>query len=233
MRRGLPALLGCLLAIGVVCSQPAETGYTPVAPAAPLHTALQSNLKQFGDWVDEKDFPSAAMTARGLLALAHLYGYQSTDPAWKKQIAALTETCNQLANAAGQKSAAECQKGMESCKRLLAELAKYPLNGAKAVEKSFKPPAATKTWMLLMDAAYSDAKTAKSPKELEHLAYAIAEEVNASAFLRNDANWRKQALAVREAALKVVKESDDLAVAKKSLKEIYNRCEACHQNSKR
>ena len=60
-------------------------------------------------------------------------------------------------------------------------------------------------------------------------AYAIAEEVNATAYLKNDAAWRKQSLEVRAAALQVARESGDLTLAKKSLKEIYNRCEACHQ----
>lgn len=232
MVRWVPVLLAVALAIGSLQSQTADS-YAPVAPAGSLHVALQSNLKQFGDWVDEKDFPSAAMTARGLYALAQLYGYQSSDAGWKKQTAELSEACNKLAAAAGQKNATECQKGIESCKAILAAMAKNAPAGAKVVDKNFKPPAATKTWMHLMDAAYSDAKTAKSPQELEHLAFALAEEANVSAFLQNNATWRKQALAVRETALQVAKESGDLAVAKKTLKEVYNRCEACHQNSKR
>jgi hypothetical protein len=228
MVRWLPALF-LLIAIGGLQSQPTETGYTPVAPAAALHAALQSNLKQYGDWVADKDFASAAVTARGVIALAHLYGYQSSDAGWKKRIAELTDSCGKLAASAGQKNAADCQKAIETCNRILAEFAKSPPAGAKAVEKSFKPPAATKTWMLLMDAAYGDAKFAKTPQQLEQLAHAIAEEVNATAYLKNDAAWRKQSLEVRAAALQVAKESGDLALAKKTLKEVYNRCEACHE----
>jgi len=228
MRRGLPIVLSLLAVVGILHSQPTETGYTPVAPPAALQAALQANLKQYGDWINEKDFASAAATARGVLALTHLYGYQGSDPAWKKRVGELAQACGKLASAAGQKNAAECEKASEECQRLLAELAKNPPTGAKAVEKSFKAPP-TKTLMLLMDAAYGDAKFAMTPMQLELLAYAIAEEVNATAHLKNDGAWLKHSLAVREAALQVARESGNLELAKKSLKEVYNRCEACHQ----
>lgn len=233
---GWSLVLGLCLVLGL--SSPAQTpsGYSPVAPPAALNKALALNLKAVQDWVKEKDFQSAAESVHGLATLAHLYAYQSPDADWRKRCSAFQESVTRLANVTRQKQVAECEKTIAECSRLLDELAKAaPKTEAKAEAKDYKPQGSTKTWMLLMDGAYIDAKSAKTAPDLQILAQAVAEEANAAAYLRPDARWRNDSFAVREAALQVAKQAagGNLAEAKKSLKGIYNSCEACHDRARK
>jgi hypothetical protein len=215
--------------------QPAADSFTPVAPAAAIRAAFQTNLKITHDWLDQKDFLSTADSVQSLLALAQLWTYQSNQPAWRDQAAALREGFTRLAAAARAKDMAGCQKALQQCDTLLEEMAKGPPPGGRAFEKSFKPAAPLRHWMLLMEGAYADAKTAKSVPELENLAYLIAEGANASQYLRPDAAWRKRAVEVRETALAMAKQAHDegLGPARQALKGVFQRCEACHQDAKR
>ncbi len=209
--------------------------FTPVGSGAGVHAALRSNLKIVRDWLNDKDFLSAAETAQGLTALAWLYSFQSTEPSWQAKTAALKDACSKLAASAKAKDAGDCEKQSQFCEKLLQDLEQNPPLGSKVVEKRMKPFGATKTWMSLMDGAYTDAKTAKTAKEMEHMASAIAEEVNVVAHLRDDARWQRAAGEVREIALRVAAEAkgDDLAQARADLKTIYNRCQACHEAFRR
>ncbi|MCI0356289.1 MAG: hypothetical protein L0099_14800 [Acidobacteria bacterium] len=171
-----------LLAVGFGLSPADESasGYTPVSPPRALHAALQINLKIVQDWLNEKDYTSAAQTAQGLIVLAQLHGYQSADPDWQKRTKALAEASGRLLAAARKKDTAGCEKNVRECTALLDELAKHPPAGPKMTVKNFAPFGSTKTWMLLMDGAYVDAKSARKAEELEELALALAETLNVS-----------------------------------------------------
>jgi hypothetical protein len=216
-------------------AQAAADGFMPVAPAGAIRAAFQTNLKITRDWLDQKDFLSTADSAQSLLALTQLWTYQSDQPAWRDQAAALREGFTRLVAAARAKDMAGCQTAMQQCEALLDEMAKSPSSASRASEKSFKPAAPLRHWMLLMEGAYADAKTAKSVPELENLAYLVAEGANASQYLRPDAAWRKRAVEVRETALAVAKQAHDegLGPARQALKGVFQRCEACHQDAKR
>ncbi|HEY7314021.1 MAG TPA: hypothetical protein VH643_32020 [Gemmataceae bacterium] len=232
-RIGGALVLSGLLA-GLCLAAPADEGYSPVAPAAALDAALRSSLKTVRDWINDGDFVSAARDAQGLAVLAHLYGHQGGDRVWRERTTALTDAATGLAAAARSKDAAVCTKQMEQCARLLDDLAKRS-PGARDTVKDFKPRGGTATWMLLMDAAYSDAKTARTARDLERLAESIAEESNALRHLRGDARWRQTSRDVQTAALEVADKAraDDLAGAKTALKAVYRRCEACHDLTRR
>jgi hypothetical protein len=224
---------GLVLLGSVVCGEE-PTGYTPVAPASALHAAVKSNVKTVRNWVDEKDYTSAAEATRGLALAVQLYSYQSGAPDWRKQIAALQETNSRLGDAVKRKSKPDCDKLLAECDRLLEDMAKGPPAGAPAA-RDFKTFGANKTWMLLMEGTYIDAKRADTKEELAQFAKAIAEESNALSLQHGEGQWRKQSIEVRDAALRAAKVAadSDLAAAKKSLKEIYQRCEACHQREKK
>lgn len=228
--RRLLAVAGSLLLLQVVLAQAPEA-YQPVAPPQALQAVLQANLKQARDWLGDRDFASAAETAQGLAALAQVYTYQSKEPAWQKQATALREACAQLGAAARQKDAAACDRAVAALAAVLDDCARQPPTGARASAVGFKPLGGNKTWMLLMDAAYADAKTAREPATLELLALALAEECNAARHLRPDARWRQMAQDVQAAALTVAERARarDLPAAKRELKVVYERCEACHQ----
>ena len=129
---------------------------------------------------------------------------------------------------------ADCLKLLDDCNRRLGELAKAP-PAAPAPDKAFKPQGSAKTWMLLLDASYSDAKTAKTAGEMELLAHAVAEESNALQYLRADSSWRKWSCETRDAAVAVAEKAKagDLAGARAALKTVYNRCDSCHKGYKR
>jgi|SRR5262245_27277771 len=243
MRR-VAGVIGVGLAMGLLLGAPASpattdrstdsTGYVPVAPASALHTALESNLKQVRSWLDDGDFASAEQAVRGLAALAWVHGFQGSDAAWRQKTAALREACDALSAAVRRKDAAECDRAMRSCSGFLAELAKLRPAVPKDAIKDFRPPAATKTWMLLMEGTYVDGKTATNAEELQHRALGIAEVANVISYLRTAPSWRKMAGDVRAAALLAAETAGkkDMDTARKAFKGVYRRCEACHQENK-
>jgi hypothetical protein len=233
-RKLLSGLVIVGLLTGLSLAEPAGDGYSPVVPATSVHAALQSTLKTVRDWLNDKDYASAAEAGQALTALAHLYTYQGSQPGWREKTTALAETSTRLTTAAQKKDAAACTRLVQECTRLLEDLSSGS-PGDRPLEKNFKPHGSTKTWMTLMDWAYGDAKTAKQPQELEQLAQAIAEEANAVQFQRTEARWRQSSLDVRAAALEVAEtaKAKDLAAAKTALKTVYNRCEACHEGYRR
>jgi hypothetical protein len=229
------ALVGFLVALlGVLCAaEPAEEGYAPVAPAPAVHAALRSNLKVVRDWLDQKDLQSAAQAAQDTAALSHLFIAQGSKAGWRSNATALAEASTRLAATARNNDADGCAKLTDECSRLLDVLAKEP-PGKPAVDKAFKPQGASRVWMRLLDGAYVDAKSAKDGPELEQLAYALAEELNALQYVRADARWRQYSRDARAAALEVVEKArgKDLAAAKTALKTVYQRCEACHNTTR-
>lgn len=223
-----------LLALRAADPPAAET-FTPVASAPALHTALMLNLKIAHDWIKDGDYASAAATVNGLAALTQLYGYQGAEPAWRDRVAALSQALGRLAAAAKAKQKANCEKALMECDALLADMGKNPPKGAKATDRSFKPVGAVKDWMALLDGTHADAKSAKTARELEHLASTIAEGVNAVQHFRREAPWQKGAQAVRAEALLVADKAraGDVEPAREALKTVYQRCEACHQVHKK
>jgi hypothetical protein len=225
-------VLGVLGACGL--AEPTEKGYSPVSPPSAVGAALLLELKVLQGWIDDKDFASAVQCSQGLTSLAHLHGYQGSQPAWRAKSSDLAATCTRLASSARNKDAGECSRLVKECRRLLDELAKTP-PGSPASGKDFKPQGSTATWMRLMDGVYSDAKTARTPEELERLAGALAEEVNAYQYARADARWQQLCQEVRSSALAAVEKAKakDLAAAKVALKGAYRSCEACHERSRK
>lgn len=223
------ALVGLMLSSLVSGAAP-EPAVPPVSPAAAIQAALESNLKQVRQWLDDSDFASAAQAARGLTALAWLSSRQGDTPAWRRQTDTLRRVCAGLETAAARKDARAAAKAADSCAALLAELAKEkpgrPQTGAPALTGS------TKSWMLLMEGAYVDSKSAAAPRDVERFARELAEEIRAVSRLRSDPRWRKMAHDVRTAALRAadVGRTQDLASARKAMKLVYHRCEACHQD---
>ena len=219
---------------GLCWASPEDERYSPVAPPPAIHGALRSSLKTVRDWVEDRDFASTSRDAQGLAALAHLYVYLGDGHAWREKAANLLTAGSRLSAAARNKDAAACARIIRECDALLDDLARLS-PGAPRVEKEFKLRGGVTTWMLLLDAAYSDAKTARDCRELEQLALAVAEESNAARHLRADAGWRRMFADVRQSALDVAgrAKADDLAGAKAALKNVYRRCEACHDQSRK
>jgi hypothetical protein len=219
---------------GLVAAAPSEELYSPVAPASAMDAAVRGGLKVVQDWLDEKDFASAAQAALGLKALCGLYVYQGDDAGWRERGAGLADTAARLATAARDKDPAACARLIRDADRLLGELDKGA-TGARTIQKDFKPDGSTKTWMLLLEGSYSDAKATKDAHELAQIAYAVAEEANAAQFLRSDARWRQSFRDVRAAALDVADKAKgkELAAAGLGLKIVRQRCDVCHQAYKR
>lgn len=209
--------------------------FTPVASAAAIHTALTANQKLLADWLNQQDYASAADSVQGLLVLTQLYSCQSGEPAWRDRTAVLRESLNQVARAAKEKNAEACRKGLRECEAVLAKLAKSPPRGAREAIKDFQPAGPTRSWMLLFDGIYTDARSARNAKELKDLAFTLAEGANALTYQRADARWRQAAREVRESALAAASKAHagELEPARQALKGVYQRCEACHQGYKR
>lgn len=222
------------LVAGLCGAGPEDEHYSPVSPPLAIHVALRSSLKTVRNWVEDRDFASTSRDAQGLTALAHLYVYQGDGRAWREKTADLLTVSSRLSAAARNKDTAACTRIVRECDVLLDDLARLSPGGPK-VEKEFKLRGGLTTWMLLLDAAYSDAKTSRDCRELEQLALAVAEESNAARHLRADARWRRMFADVRQSALDVAgrAKAGDLVAAKAALKNVYRRCDACHDQSRK
>ncbi len=214
--------------------EPAEEGYLPVAPPSAVHAALQSSLKAVRDWLGGKDFVSAAQEVQGLKALVHLYAQQGSDPAWRDKTAALADVSSRLAAAIGKQDAAGCDQQVRACARLLDDLARRS-PGARPADAGFKPQGSVRTWMLLLDDAFTDAKWAKERQELEGFARTVAEEANVVQYLRDTPRWRQYARDTRAAALEVAAKAkaNDFPAAKAALEAVSRQCQACHEQTNR
>jgi hypothetical protein len=238
--RGIGRVLLCCLAAGAVAwralpgAEPtAPEAFSPVAPAAAIHAAIASNLKILQGWLDDRDYASAAQTAEVLVALVRIYRYQSEQPEWREQTEAAVKASAELVAAAKRKDAEGCRQHVREFTARLSE-AGNP-SGTKTVTKDFRPPGSTKTWMLLVDGAYVDAKGAATARELQQQAYTVAEGANVIVYLRPDERWREAAREVRALALAVATQAEDqkLDSARAALKVVYQRCEACHERYQR
>ncbi len=207
--------------------------FVPVAPPESIHFAMKQNLELIGDWLADKDPTSAAETAEGLAILAQMYS-RSGDAEWRERVAKLRATIEQLGKQAAAKDIEAAQQSLKECVRLVGQLPKAPGGRNSATADPIRP-APTKAVMKLMDGAYSDAKATRSLKEFEHLAYTVAETANFASHLRSDARWRSAAGEVRDAVAAVARSAADkgLQAARAELKNVYQRCEACHRAYKR
>lgn len=208
--------------------------YTPIAPPEALHHALDANLKVVINWLDEKDYISAVEATRGLVLLTQLYGFQSSDPAWRKRTQTLQAGVAKIAEAARRKSAADADKAVQEFAGLLDSLAKAAPKTRPAPDPSFRPFGANKTWMTLMEGAYRDARRADKAKDVELFALAIAEESNVVG-RRSDTAWRQANQEVIDLALQAARQAqgNELEPALKTLKTMYQRCEACHNRTRK
>jgi hypothetical protein len=219
------------LVVVLVGAADPPAGYTPVASPRAVPLAAQAQLAAIRDWVEDRDYASAAEGVRGLEVLAHLAAYQSPAADWRQEAAALGEACSLLAAAVKSKDAGRCTAALDECAKRLATLARREPPTGPAPD--YRPQGSTKTWMQLLDGAYLEAKTARSPADLAAHALALAEVANAMAYLRSEPRWRQLSVDLRDAARQAGQPAADLPAARSVLKNVYQRCEACHQAYRR
>jgi hypothetical protein len=210
-----------------------KAGYTPVASGKALARPMLASLKALEDWLDQKDYASTKQTLGELAALVPLSAGLGSEARWRELHDSLRKQLAALGGDVQGKRGAEARKKLEEAVRIVEAIART--DPGKPSAAGYRPTGGVKTWMVLLDAAYSDAKTAKTPAEAELLAQALAEESNAVALLRGDARWAQTSREVRDLALQAAAKarSDGLEAARSELKKINARCEFCHQGFKR
>jgi hypothetical protein len=208
--------------------------YSPVAPVPSLLYAVRLNLKVADEWLGDGDIDSAADSVDRVKILLSLCEFRGEEP-WRHRIGLLRSRCDDFIALASKKDVAACRELarvlMASALSLDEELPKVD----EVAPSDFRPPAPLRNIMKLLDASYTDAKLAKSLDELAPIVYTIAEGTNVARFLRDDPSWREHAGQAREAAIKVamLKSDTDLKVARQELKNVYERCQACHKTFRR
>jgi hypothetical protein len=232
---GWLALLCGIWLLAVPAAAQNAGGYYPVAPPAAMIAALQLELKVVKNWIDDKDFASAAQTMQGMQTLGELTVLANDHDDWRKRGGELRSAGGDMMAAIKKKDGKRAGEAAGDYGKLLAEMVQVPVK-VKGPLANFKAPAgSTKTWMLLMEGAHVEARSAKTTKEIELFAQAIAEEANAVAYLKTEPRWRTDAVTVRDSALQAAKQAQgtDLDAAKKALKTVYQRCEACHERTRK
>lgn len=209
--------------------------YKPVAPARAILFALRLNLKVAGDWIRDDDFDSAVETVERVRLLSELAAFQSIDPAWRRGVTELQTHSANFIEHAKRKGSAESRAALDDCLKTIKQLNELAPAGGDRPAGEFENRAPVRAFMKLLDGSYSDAKIVKSVDELVLMAFTIAETANAVQLLRDESSWRERAGAVRDAALEVaaLKPDADLKVARQQLKNVYERCQACHKEFKR
>jgi hypothetical protein len=208
--------------------------FAPIAPPAALRGTMKANLKIVQGWIDNGDFTSARETTESLILLANVYGCHSDEPSWKEEAATLTAAFQNLMTRARENDAAGSEKSLQACAARLDELADSQPKAGKPAGAT-RPAATFRTIMKLMDGSYADAKGTKSATERAHFLYTIAECANLTRHMRPDADWLQRSDELRDAAMRLAeaKPSDDLQEVRRELKNVYQRCEACHQAYKK
>lgn len=226
-----------LLGSALLLSHEASTGavsepapYQAVAPAPAMVAALQNNLNTVSRWLEEKDMVSAADSTRRMLVLVQLCASQYDDAGWNRRVAALKTACGKLDKAARGNDGPGCDKLAGQCKELLADLARNLPRSKPATRRKFKPVGNHKAWMQLLEGSSSDARSTAKADEMSNLAWALAEEANAAAYVRPQPRWVKQFGDIRTLAVKMAREAgaSDLPAARLTLKNINHACDACH-----
>jgi hypothetical protein len=200
-----------------------------------LLRAVGLNLRVAGQWLDDGDFDSAAETVERAKLLLIFCEFQSREESWLAQVAMVRSQCDQLIALAKDKDAGACAELAKNCLTALASLEATAPDERSVKVDELNPPDQIRSFMKLLNGSYSDAKLAKSFDELNAMTYVIAETTNVVQFLKSDSDWRERACDVRDAALKVarLKSDTDLKVARQELKNVYERCQACHQAFRR
>lgn len=216
---------------GVADDKPSG-GYTPVAPPQALARALKINFDQVERWCDENDLASAAQSSQSAFLLASLLARHATDKA-KPHADKLVAANSKVVSAARAKNMERTRSELAAANAALPLLVEN-LPAAQPAWTNFKPPGTSSAWMRLLDAGYADAKISRNPEDFEALTLTLAEEANVLAYVRTEPRWREMSFGVRDAALAAARESrQNLDLARKTLRTVYPRCEACHQAYRR
>lgn len=222
-----------MFVLTLLAAAPGDEGFRPVAGAEPLRRAAALSLAGARDWLAQKDFASLAQSGPELDLLARLLGAQGSNPDWQKGTAHLEDLARKLGPACRAKDLAAASVVLQGYGDQLTALEKIAPGESKP-QPGFKAGGSVKTWMLALDFAYNEAKFSKSPEKLTDLARVLAEEANAVQFLKGDLRWRTYSRQVRDHALQAAEagQGKKLDDARTFLQKAFQRCEACHHDTK-
>jgi hypothetical protein len=226
------ALLLFLAATTVGWADEKSPAYAPVAPPQALARALKINFDQVERWCDENDLASAAQFSQSTFLLASFLAQHATDNA-KPHADRLVAANSKVVSAARAKNMERTRSELATAHGAIPSLIET-LPGSKPEWSKFKAPGTSSAWMRLLDAGYADAKVSRKVDDFEALVLTLAEEANVLAYVKSDPRWREMSFGVRDAALASAKECrQDLEKARKTLRQVYPRCESCHQAYRR
>lgn len=202
--------------------------------AASLEVVLRANLKQLRDWLADDDLASAAQTADCMAALAQLMARQGADENWRKATFEFQQMCAKASSAARKKDGPASTKIAEELATRLELMKRSLPTGVHSGRKTDKLTGSTKTWMLLFDSTYVDAKSAMTGPALRQWAQALAEEADGVKALRADPRWQRWCDDIQKQALVAAdKAPQDLEAARRELRKVNGSCEECHQKNRK
>lgn len=244
MKRVFPIILlrAAALAAGIACLNFAHLALAAEraeAVVSSLQAALIKTVGHAREWHEQADFKSLSQSATELKLLAALLKSQSDDAAWQEAFGKVDSSAIELQTAARAEDAAKCAAALISLQNVV--------DASVALAPSGKPlplpqPPGVRPLMLIMDGIQADAKKAlltgradaakKQAFVLAELGQLVSNSRQASS--GQPAAWKKLSGEFIEAAQAVAASPEtDSAAIRQLLRNVSQRCEACHETRTR
>lgn len=232
----------CLLVTATAAPPAADSGDAPATAsdtdpvAAALHASLMTGIRHAHDWLAAGDFKSLAQSADDLRMLAELTRSRGDDAKWQEAIGQVIAEARTLRQAAESSDPGRCRMVLDSVERA-STFAKsaYRHGGSLSLPQV---AGGLRPLMLLMDGIRGDAKVAlltgraADAKQAGYVLSELGRVVSASrrGGAWNEKEWSELSSAFTAAALRFARSpGDDLPTAKQLLRDVSQRCDACHE----
>jgi hypothetical protein len=209
------------------------------AVVSSLQAALMKTVGHAREWHEQADFKSLNQSATELKLLAALLQSQSDDRAWQEAFSKVDSSAGDLQTAARAEDAATCGTAIASLQKVVEASAPLAPSGKPL---PLPQPPGLRPLMLILDGIQADAKKAlltgrvdaakKQAFVLAELGQLVSNSRQARAG-QPDA-WQKMAAEFIESAQAVAASPEtDAAAVRQLLKNVSQRCEACHETRTR
>lgn len=206
---------------------------TTLQPVHSLRMALANGSEHASRWLDEQDYKSVAQSTGAIVLLGELLKAKSDDKPWQRAHDELLTTARELQAAARQEDRTKCMSSLAALDVSIKGLAKHDPNG-----KPLDPPkAAIRPLMLTLDSIQADAKVALLSGNVpaaKNQALVLAELARVVSNSRTTQPWSALAADFQQACDTAAKSKEaDPKALRQLFRGVAERCEACHEKSRR
>lgn len=225
-------MLGAIVALLVRANQLAFAE-EPAQIAAAYRAVLARNLQHAEQWLAEGDFKSLAQGAGNMQLIGDLFVALGDDAAWQTAARPAREQIEKLASAAAAADATRSSAAIQQIKTALSTSEAVRPQGSRV---SLARPPALRRLMLVLDSVQADAKVAVLTGQAgvaKSQAVVLSELGQLVSNARRDEAFVAQSRAFVQAAQALAQaDESDLAALRQRLRNVAQRCDACHEGQR-